>query len=135
KRPPAAGGGKMGGKSGAKNPVGRPAGAKIAPPRRDHVGIVAEQREPGVRPQRGGEPDRLGDGKGDGAAEERDAQRPPPLAGADIGADHRHQRRAEPEDERHEEIFQPRGGGGAGGRAGARGVGGERGGGGRGRGG
>ena len=30
------------------------------------------------------------------------------LAGTDIGADQRHQRRAEAEDERNQQIFQPR---------------------------
>ena len=36
-----------------------------------------------------------------------DAQRALALAGADIGADHRHQRRAEPEHQRHQQILEP----------------------------
>ena len=53
-------------------------------------------------------PDRFGDRERDRPARHRDAQRAFALAGADIGADHCHQRRAEPEHERDQQIFQPR---------------------------
>ena len=48
--------------------------------------------------------------EGERAAGERDAQRALPLAGADVGADQRHQRRAEAEHQRDQQVFQPRAG-------------------------
>ena len=57
--------------------------------------------------------------EGDGAAGEGDTQRALAIARADIGADQRHQRRAEAEDQRHQQIFEPRAGAVAGDRDGA----------------
>ena len=45
-----------------------------------HARIVAEQPEPGVRPDRGGHADRLGQRERERAADQRDAQRARPLA-------------------------------------------------------
>ena len=52
------------------------------------------------------------------AAGQRDAQRARRLPGADIGADQRHQRRAEAEHQRDQQIFEPRAGAVAGDRVG-----------------
>ena len=80
---------------------------------------MAEQAEPGVRPDRGGEADGLADGEGERAAGEGDAQRALALAGADVGADERDHRRAEAEDERDQQVLEARAGAVAGDRVGA----------------
>src|SRR5207248_383779 len=64
--------------------------------------------EPKLRPNGRGDADRPGDRESDAAADERDAQRPPALPGADIGAHHRDQRRAETEHQRDQQVFEPR---------------------------
>ena len=52
------------------------------------------------------------------AAGQRDAQRALALAGADVGADQRHHRRAEAEHQRDQQVFEPRAGAVAGDRVG-----------------
>ena len=73
-----------------------------------------------MRPDCCNDADGLGDRKRERAADKGDAERALALPGADIGADQRHQRRAETEDQRNQQIFQPRRGAipGGGGRAG-----------------
>jgi len=74
---------------------------------RDHHRIIAEQRQPGVREDRGREPDRLGEPACDRGADPGDAHRALAPARADRGADHGGERRAEAEHQRHQQIFEP----------------------------
>ena len=52
--------------------------------------------------------DPLGDRERDRAADQGDTECAFALTGADVGPDQRHQRRAEPEHDRHQQIFEPR---------------------------
>ena len=112
-------GGEVEAQAEAEEAVGRSDDAQVGGAGREHARVVAEQPEPRLRPDRSGKADRLGDAEGERAADERDAQRALPLAGADVGADQGHERRAEAEHQRDQQVLQPRAGAVAGDRVGA----------------
>ena len=88
--------------------VGRPDDVQIGAARGQDVGILAEDAEPHVRRQRRRQPDGAGQHGGHRGARPHDATRACVLSGTDVGTDHRHQRRAQPEHERDLQIFQAR---------------------------
>ena len=92
----------------AEEAVERADAAQVQRAGLEHLRVVAEQPQPGVREQRGPHADRRGHRKGHRGADGGGTQRALALARADAGANHGHQRRAQAEDQRHHQVLQPR---------------------------
>src|SRR6185369_12271719 len=103
----------------AEEAIARPDEAQIRCAGGEHLRVGAEESEPRARPECRSDADRLGDAERERAADERDAQGALALAGTDVRADERHEWRAEAEDERNEQVLEPRAGAVACDRAGA----------------
>ena len=95
----------------AEQAIDRADDVQIARPGIDHRRVVVEQRQPGARDRRRRRaPIDLAQPGRDRRADPRHAQGAVAPAGADIGSDHGDERAAEAEDERDQQIFEPRAG-------------------------
>nr|WP_261405056.1 hypothetical protein [Chenggangzhangella methanolivorans] len=91
----------------AKEAVSGSRDPEVARPRGDHLRIGAEEPEPGGRRRGGREPDGFGGDEREGRARKRDPLCAHDVARSDIRADERHQRRAEAERQRDQQVFEP----------------------------